>query len=124
MADNVFRNGKAFDSVLSMPPQVIRQAISDAKAIFTAEAEHDLGQIVDYIAQDNKLAAVSWLQETRAVCDLLAVQPGIGQRVQTNRSGGVRRHVIGNYVIYYQPSDVGIDVVRILHGAREQGRLI
>jgi toxin ParE1/3/4 len=94
------------------------------KAIFTAEAEQDLGEIVDYIAQHNVLAAVSWLQETRAVCDLLAAQPGMGQRMQTSRFGEVRRHVIGNYLIYYQPGEIGIDVVRVVHGAREQGRLI
>jgi plasmid stabilization system protein ParE len=46
------------------------------KAIFTTEAEQDLGRIVDYIAQDSVLAALSWLEEMRAVCDLIATQPG------------------------------------------------
>ncbi|HEX4143683.1 MAG TPA: type II toxin-antitoxin system RelE/ParE family toxin [Pirellulales bacterium] len=53
------------------------------KAIFTTEAEQDLGRIVDYIAQDSVLAALSWLEEMRAVCDLIATQPGIGRCKRT-----------------------------------------
>jgi toxin ParE1/3/4 len=94
------------------------------KAIFTPESEHDLGQIVDYIALNNVPAAVSWLEQTRATCNLLAVQPGIGQQVQSNRFGQVRRHVIGNYLIYYHPVDSGIIVARVVHAARDQDRLI
>ncbi|HEX3654766.1 MAG TPA: type II toxin-antitoxin system RelE/ParE family toxin [Pirellulales bacterium] len=94
------------------------------KAIFTTEAEQDLGRIVDYIAQDSVLAALSWLEEMRAVCDLIATQPGIGQPMQTNRFGDVRRHVTGNYLIYYQPHGSTVSIARVVHGAREQDRLI
>jgi toxin ParE1/3/4 len=94
------------------------------KANFSAEAELDLGEIVDYIAQNNLAAALSWLEETRACCDLLAVQPGIGEPMQTSRFSEVRRHVIGNYLIYCQVREAGIDVVRVVHGARDQGQLI
>lgn len=93
-------------------------------ALFTEEAERDLVQIVDYIARDNVLAALSWFQETRDICDLLACQPDIGQQMQTTRFGEVRRHVVGNYLIYYQPRESGIYVVRVVHGAREQRPLI
>jgi toxin ParE1/3/4 len=94
------------------------------KATYSAEAELDLGEIVDYIAQNSLTGALSWLQETRAVCDLLAAQPRLGERTQTSRFGEVRRHVVGNYLIYYQLREGGIDVVRVLHGAREQRLLI
>lgn len=95
-----------------------------SKAIFTEPAESDLREIVEYIAQNNLDAALSWLQETRAACDLLAKQPDIGERIQTKRFGEVRRHVVGNYLIYYRHCGIGIYVVRILHGARDQRPLI
>lgn len=95
-----------------------------SKTLFTAEAEQDLRQIVDYIAQDSVAAALSWLKETQEVCDLLSRQPAIGQPMQTARFGEVRRHVAGNYLIYYLPGETEIRVVRIVHGARDQRRLI
>ena len=67
--------------------------------LYTPEAEQDLGQIVSYIAKDNLSAALRWLDETEAVCNLLAGQPEIGQRMQTERFGEVRRHAAGSYLI-------------------------
>lgn len=93
------------------------------RAIFTEQTERDLRETVDFIAKDSLDAALSWLQETRSACDLLARQPGIGERMRTNRFGEVRRHVIGSYLVYYQPCEAGIRVVRIVHGARDQRRL-
>jgi toxin ParE1/3/4 len=94
------------------------------RATYTSEAERDLGQITKYIAQDNLLAAMAWLDKTRATCNLLAIQPAIGQRINTKRFGDVRRHVVGNYRIYYEPTPEGIDVVRVVHAARDQGKLV
>lgn len=91
---------------------------------YTPEADQDLKEIVSYIARDNLAAALHWLDEIQAVCDLLAVQPGIGQRMRARRFGDVRRHAVGNYLIYYQPAQDGIDILRVLHGAREQERLV
>jgi plasmid stabilization system protein ParE len=44
--------------------------------------------------------------------------------MQTNRFGDVRRHVTGNYLIYYQPHGSTVSIARVVHGAREQDRLI
>ena len=71
-----------------------------------------------------KIVWLPRLEETREVCDLLARQPAIGQPMQTARFGEVRRHVAGNYLIYYLPCETEIRVVRIVHGARDQRRLI
>ena len=92
--------------------------------IYTLEAEQDLEQLTQYIARDNLLAAMKWLDETRATCDLLATQPAIGQRIQTKRFGAIRRHVAGNYLIYYRPAAGGVEILMVIHGARDQKRLI
>ena len=36
----------------------------------------------------------------------------------------IRRSSVGNYVIYYRPTADGIQVLRILHGARQPEDLI
>lgn len=51
---------------------------------YTPEADQDLIRIGSYIARDNPLAAIRWVDAIEAVCDLLAAQPGIGQRIKTN----------------------------------------
>ena len=78
------------------------------KAIYTSEAEDDLGQITQHIAQANLHAAIAWVDKARATCDLLASQPGIGPRINAKRFGEIRRHVAGNYLIYYRPLADGV----------------
>jgi toxin ParE1/3/4 len=95
-----------------------------AKAKHTPTADQDLVQISTYIAHDNPTAAFRWLDEMQAVCDVLAAQPGIGQQVQTKRLGRVRRHAVGNYLIYYRPVSDGIEILHVVHGARDQDRIV
>ena len=56
------------------------------KAHYTPEADQDLVRIGGYIAQDNLAAAIRWADAMQALCDLLALQPNLGQRVETRRS--------------------------------------
>jgi toxin ParE1/3/4 len=89
------------------------------KAVRTREATEDLDQIIRYIARDNVSAAVSWLDEMEALFGLLATQPEMGERIQTRRFGDCRRHVGGNYVTYDRPIADGIEVLHVVHGARD-----
>lgn len=84
----------------------------------------DLKSIVSYIAADNPLAADRWLNELEHVFKLLAAHPESSERVETCRYGVVRRHTHGNYVIYYRPRSYGVFVLRVLHGARDKGRIL
>ncbi len=95
-----------------------------AQVIKTPDAQIDLDRIVSYIAQDNLLAALRWLDEIEQLFTLLAEQPGLGQRLLTRRFGEVRRHIIGNYLIYYRPIVEGVGILRVVHGAREQESLL
>jgi toxin ParE1/3/4 len=87
-------------------------------------AQRDLRGIVSYIAEHNESAAVRWLSEMERAFQLLADHPLAAEELQTLRLGVIRRHTVGEYVIYYRPYRYGIRVVRVLHGARDQGRLI
>ncbi|MBS0207595.1 MAG: type II toxin-antitoxin system RelE/ParE family toxin [Planctomycetes bacterium] len=87
-------------------------------------ADRDLDEIVRYIARDNLSATLAWLDEVERLFALLATQPEMGHVFRARRLGLVRRHVIGNYVIYFRPEATGIEVLRVIHGAREQRRLV
>lgn len=94
------------------------------KAIYSSGAKEDLRQITRYIARDNLAAAIAWLEKTQAGCDLLATQPAIGQKIKTRQFGNVRRHVAGSYLVYYRPTEDGVEILAVVHGARDQGKVV
>ncbi len=81
-------------------------------------AETDILEIWDYIAEDTFAAADRWVDQLDEKLRLLAIQPLMG-RTRDELERGVRSFPFGRYVIFYMPTDVGIDVVRVLHGARD-----
>lgn len=89
-----------------------------------SRANRDLTSIVRHIARDNPAAAHRWLTSIEELFCRLAAQPEMSAVCETRRFGLIRRHSFGNYVIYYRPIDDGIDVLRVLHGARDQGPLL
>ncbi len=90
----------------------------------TAEALLDIRQITVRIAADNTDAASKWLLELEQLFSLFASQPRMGERVRTRRFGIVRRFSRGNYVVYYRVRGGGIEILRVIHGARDQDRLV
>lgn len=82
------------------------------------QAEEDLLAIAEYIARDNPTAAANWLDEMEAALLILAKQPYAGEAVDDIRPG-LRRFTQGKYLIFYEPRETGIVLVRVLHGARQ-----
>jgi len=89
-------------------PQVTRRPL----------AETDILEIWDYIADDNLAAADRWVDQLGEHFQMLATQPMMG-RARDELAPGVRSFPFGRYVVFYVPLDHGIDVVRVLHGARD-----
>ncbi len=81
-------------------------------------ARDDLGNIWDYIAGDNVSAANRLLDELHKAFLLLGTQPLIGQTRQELRES-LRSFSVGKYVVYYEPVDRRIRVLRVLHGSRD-----
>ena len=52
------------------------------------------------------------------VLRLLSGRPGIG-RARPELHPDLRSFVVGKYVVFYPPLTNGIDVIRVLHGARD-----
>ncbi|MER2626482.1 MAG: type II toxin-antitoxin system RelE/ParE family toxin [Accumulibacter sp.] len=83
----------------------------------TAQADEDLIDIWIYIAQDNPDAADHLLDEFENKFALLAGQPRLGA-ARSDIAPGVRHFPVGSYLILYREIDPGIEVVRVVHGAR------
>jgi plasmid stabilization system protein ParE len=48
----------------------------------------------------------------------------MGAEIESRRYGNIRMHAHGNYVIYFRGISGGIEIVRVLHGARDHRRLV
>ena len=81
-------------------------------------AEADVLEIWDYIADDGIAAADRWVDRLDKQFRVLAMQPMMG-RARDELAPGVRSFPFGRHVVFYLPLDGGIDVVRVLHGARD-----
>lgn len=81
------------------------------------EAQADLDSIWDYIAADNIAAADRLLETCRTKLALLAEAPGLG-RPRDEFARALRSLPVGNYLLFYRPLADGIELARVLHGAR------
>lgn len=91
---------------------------------FSSEAESDLEQIADYIAQDNPRRALSFIRELRSKCEDLVASPEGFALVPRYEHHGVRRRVHGNYLIFYRVETAKVVIVHILHGATDYGAIL
>ncbi len=74
--------------------------------------------IAEYIARDNPAAAARWLDKIEGTLSLLASYPLMGEPVDHIRPG-LRRLCQGSYLLFYEPLQDGIGLVRVLHAARD-----
>jgi toxin ParE1/3/4 len=82
------------------------------------QAEADILEIWDYIAEDSVVDADRWLDRLDEKLALWATQPLMG-RARDELAPGIRSLALGRYVVFFEPLQDGIDVVRVLHGSRD-----
>jgi plasmid stabilization system protein ParE len=86
----------------------------------TPDAEHDIFEIWAFIAEDDATAADAIETEIYEACHHLAEKPDLGhfRRDLTNKP--LRFYTIHRaYLIAYDPATDPLEVMRILHGARD-----
>lgn len=88
---------------------------------FTSEAEGDLEQIADYIAEHNPRRALSFIRELRSRCEDLISHPNSFALVPRYEHHGIRRRVHGNYLIFYRVEPAKVVIIHILHSATDYG---
>jgi toxin ParE1/3/4 len=88
----------------------------------TPAAKRDLAAITDYIAAENLTAALGFYDEIDRLLNMIAQYPEMGEAVD-HLSPGLRRFTLGNYLLFYRHVDEEIELIRVLHGARDIDRL-
>jgi toxin ParE1/3/4 len=81
-------------------------------------ARSDLDEIWSYIAQDNMDAADRFIRAIVSRFPRLAAMPHLG-REREELAARLRSFPVGNYVIFYRPMENAVEMVRVLHGARD-----
>ena len=88
-------------------------------------ADADLDHQADYLAREASLdTALRFYDAARTTFEKMAQTPNIGQKRESPnpRLEGLRVWRIEGFerhLIFYRPGDDGIEIVRILHGARD-----
>jgi len=85
---------------------------------FTPQAVTDLFDIWRFIAQENPAAADQVEEAVFRACDFLADSP---------LAGRIRNWVVqpySNYLIVYDPGEKPLQIIRILHSARDLPSLL
>ena len=94
------------------------------RVTFARAASVDLLEIGDWIAQDNRPRAHTFIEELEAACLGLGTNPNRFQLVPGHELSGVRRRVHGAYLIFYRVDSDRVTILRILHGARDYEPLL
>ena len=89
-----------------------------------SQAQADLIEIADYIAEDNPEAAERFLNAAEATFEFIASLPSVGRtfRFQSPAAEGMRVWRVEGferYLIVYRTVEYRIDIVRVLHTSRD-----
>jgi len=82
------------------------------------KARSDLSEIWRYIAERNEAAADRVLDEIERVCRLIATRPKMG-RERPELKTDIRSFGVMSWVIFYRIDSEFIEIVRVLHTARD-----
>ena len=81
-------------------------------------AEHDLADIADYISLDNPRRALSFAEELEAQFVAIGERP-MSFPARPEWGMNKRSTVHGRYVIIFQVNEDHIEILRVVHGARD-----
>jgi len=99
------------------------------RLVITPAADQDLEEIATYIGHDNPAAATRFVSAATAAFHELVEMTYVGSRVLVNdpRLTDLRRRRVprfGNYLIFYRVTEEAVQIVRVLHGARDIERIL
>lgn len=89
-----------------------------AVIVLQPRAKADLSDIWQFIAEDSDDQADAFIDLIDQKFELLAQQSGLGRR-REELAECLRSFPVGRYVIFYLLIPGGVQIVRVLHGARD-----
>jgi antitoxin ParD1/3/4/toxin ParE1/3/4 len=88
------------------------------------EAFRDIEEIWEFIAEDNLDAADRVREKIFTACEKIAELPGMGHLRKDLADEALRFWPVYSYLIIYRPDVEPLEIVRVLHGARDVERLL
>jgi toxin ParE1/3/4 len=88
----------------------------------TPTSRRDYEAIWDYVAERDVAAADDLLRSFDAGLGLLSEHPLAGA-ARSELRPRLRSYPVGNYLLFYRPMRGGIELIRVLHGARDHRRI-
>lgn len=91
-----------------------------ARVVRTSLARKSLKEIGRYIADESgsRAIALRFLDSIEEKCRLYSTQPLMGE-ARPDLGKSVRCFPVGNYVVLYRPLKDGIELLLVVHGARD-----
>ena len=89
-----------------------------AKVIYSPDARADMQEIWDYISDDSQFQADRDIERFRDKLEHLAKWGTLG-RPRPEFTRDCRSYPFGKYCFYFRPIEDGIEVIRVLHSARD-----
>ncbi len=90
----------------------------------TPAAEADLDEIFEYIRSDSPAATRRVLVRVREAMRRLAEYPRIGHVREDLADRSLRFWPVYSYLIVYRPESRPLQIIRVLHGARDVRRVL
>jgi len=91
---------------------------------FTLKARRDLQEIGDYVARESPVQALRFVDTLERRCASLLVTPQRYPLVARYPARQIRRAPHGSYVIFYRLREDTVEILHVLHGARDLDALI
>jgi toxin ParE1/3/4 len=96
--------------------------------ILTPRAREDIKQIAAYIEEHNPQASTAFRQTLQHIYEVLLDLPEMGsvRNFRNPEMKGLRMLTLPkfkNYLLFYRPASERLEIVRVLHGARDVSSL-
>lgn len=93
--------------------------------LLSAAAARDLDEILTYVLeQDGPQRAQHVADRLHESLQKLADAPGLGHRREDLTSAPVLFRAVWSYLVVYRPDSTPLEIVRVLHGARDLPSLL
>jgi toxin ParE1/3/4 len=95
-------------------------------AWYAPAAQQDVNECAEYLERQDIFVADRFLESIQKTVELLCGNPEIGERFRRNLTGTIRRRTIlkfTNYLIFYRQEGTTLQILRVLHGARDYEKL-
>jgi plasmid stabilization system protein ParE len=94
------------------------------RVIIEPAADGDIEAIGEWIGADNPVRAVSFVVELRTRCYTIGELPNAYPLVPRHENTGIRRCPFRDYLIFYRVTEESVEILRVLHGARDIDTLL